>query len=92
VSFGLTNSLAAEYAGIIYQTFNEWIHTGQTEKSVKYYQFYRYIQKCNAGGDMKLLERLNDAVVGENFASPNNSLYFCSNNFTLFVVCFNPIK
>ncbi len=88
----LTYSLAVEYAGIIYQTFNEWMHTGQTEKSGKYYQFYQYVQKCNAGGDRKLLERLNDAAAAENFASPNNSLNFCSDNFTLFIVCFTPIK
>lgn len=92
IALGLIYSLAAEYAGIIYQTFNEWMHTGQTEEFVKYYQFYQYIQKCNTGGDRKLIERLNNVAAAENFASPNNSLNFCSDNSTLFIVCFTPIK
>jgi hypothetical protein len=28
IALGLIYSLAAEYAEIIYQTFNEWLHTG----------------------------------------------------------------
>lgn len=92
ITLGLIYSLAAEYAGIIYQTFNEWMHTGQTEKSGKYCQFYQYIQKCNAGRNRKLLELLNDAAVAENFASSNNFLNFCSENSTPFIVCFTPIK
>jgi hypothetical protein len=35
---------------------------GKTEKSGKYYQFYQYIQKCNAEGAKKLLENLNAAA------------------------------
>jgi hypothetical protein len=62
VSLGLTSALAAESAGIIYQTFNEWMKRGQTEKSGKYFQFSQYIQKCNVDGARKLLERLNDAA------------------------------
>jgi hypothetical protein len=66
VSLGLTYALAAESAGIIYQTFNEWMKRGQTEKSGKYFQFSQYIQKCNVDGARKLLERLNDAAVAGN--------------------------
>ena len=55
IALGLTYSLAAEYSGITYKTFNDWMKKGQTEKSGKYYQFFKYIQKCNAGGARKLL-------------------------------------
>ena len=64
ITFGLTYSLAASAAGITYKTFNDWLDRGKTEKSGKYYQFYQYIQKCNAEGAKKLLENLNAAVKG----------------------------
>ena len=35
---------------------------GQTDISGKYYQFFKYIQKCNADGAKALLERLNSAA------------------------------
>jgi hypothetical protein len=62
IALGLPYSLAGEVAGITYQTFNEWMNKGKTEKSGKYHQFYIYIQKCNADAAKKLLERLNDAA------------------------------
>ena len=63
IALGLTYSLAAEAAGITYKTFNEYINRGQTEKSGKYYQFYKYIQKCNADAAKVLLERINEAAI-----------------------------
>jgi hypothetical protein len=42
-ALGLSYSLAAEASGITYQTFNDWMSKGKTEKSGKYYQFYKYI-------------------------------------------------
>ena len=48
IALGLTYSLAAEAAGITYKTFNDWMNKGKTEKSGKYFEFYKYIQKCNA--------------------------------------------
>jgi hypothetical protein len=62
IALGLTYSLAASSAGITYKTFNIWLNKGKTEKSGKYYQFYKYINKCNADGALKLLKRLNEAV------------------------------
>ena len=62
----MTYKLAAESAGVTYKTLNEWNQKGQTEKSGKYYQFAQYIQKCNANGALKLLERLNEAVKAGN--------------------------
>jgi len=66
IALGLTYRLAAESAGVTYKTLNEWNQKGQTEKSGKYYQFAQYIQKCNADGALKLLERLNEAVKAGN--------------------------
>ena len=62
VSLGLTYALAANSAGISYQTLNQWIQQGKNSTSGKYYEFAQYIQKCNADGALKLLERLNEAV------------------------------
>ena len=62
IALGLTYSLASEAAGITYKTFNFWMQRGQTEKSGKYYQFYKYIQKCNADAAKVLLERINEAA------------------------------
>ncbi len=42
------------------------MNKGKTEKSGKHYQFFNYIQKCNADGARKLLERLNDAAATGN--------------------------
>ena len=66
IALGLTYRLAAESAGITYKTLNEWNQKGQTEKSGRYYQFAQYIQKCNADGALKLLERLNEAAKAGN--------------------------
>jgi hypothetical protein len=66
ITFGLTYSLAASAAGITYKTFNDWLDRGKTEKSGKYYQFYKYITKCNADGALKLLERLNESAKAGN--------------------------
>jgi transposase len=62
VSLGLTYSLAAEASGITYKTLNEWHKKGKNSKSGKYFEFYKYIQKCNADAAKKCLERLNEAV------------------------------
>ena len=58
--------MAAESAGVTYKTFNSWMTKGKTEKFGKYYQFYLYIQNCNADGAKKLLERLKDAAAAGN--------------------------
>ena len=66
ISLGLTYSLAANSAGITYQTLNQWISKGKTDKSGKYFQFSQYIQKCNADAAKKCLERLNEAAKAGN--------------------------
>jgi hypothetical protein len=62
IALGLTYRLAAELACVTYKTFNSWMQQGKNSTSGKYFHFYQYIQKCNAEGARKLLERLNDAV------------------------------
>ena len=66
VSLGLPYTLAASAAGVTYQSSNSWIKRGQTEKSGKYFQFYKYIQKCNSDAAKVLLERINEAVKSGN--------------------------
>ena len=66
IALGLSYSLAAEAAGVTYQSLNSWLKRGQTEKSGIYNQFFKHIQKYNADGARKLLERLNDAAAAGN--------------------------
>jgi hypothetical protein len=62
IALGLPYSLAAEAAAIAYQTFNDCMNKGQTEKFGKYYQFYIYIQKCTADAAKECLKRLDSAA------------------------------
>ena len=66
MSLGLTYALAANSAGITYQSFNSWMSKGKTEKSGKYFEFTQHIQKCNADAAKKCLERLNKAAKAGN--------------------------
>ena len=66
IALGLTYSLAAEAAGITYQTFNEWHKKGKNSKSGEYFEFYTHIQKCNANAAKKCIEKLNEAVKAGN--------------------------
>ena len=66
VSLGLTYSLAASAAGVTYQSLNSWMQRGQKDQSGKYFEFARYINKCNADGARVLLEKLNDAAKAGN--------------------------
>ena len=67
IALGLPYSLAAEAAGITYQTFNEWHKKGKNSKSGEYFEFYKFIQKCNADAAKKCLECLNEAAKAGNF-------------------------
>jgi DNA-directed RNA polymerase subunit F len=62
ISLGLTYSLAAEASGITYKIFNQYMNRGKIDKSGKYYDFFKYIQKCNVDAAKELLERLNSAA------------------------------
>ncbi len=62
IALGLPHALAAESAGVTYQTFNTWMNKGKNSTSGKYYQFYKHIQKRNADAAKTCLERLNDAA------------------------------
>jgi hypothetical protein len=66
IALGLPYSLAAEAAGITYQTFNEWHKKGKNSKSGEYFEFCTFIQKCNADAAKKCLERLNEAAKAGN--------------------------
>jgi len=66
IALGLPYSLAAEAAGITYQTFNEWHKKGKNSKSGEYFEIYKFIQKCNADAAKKCLEKLNEAAKAGN--------------------------
>ena len=66
MSLGLTYALAASAAGVTYQTFNLWMQRGQTEKSGKYFEFYKHIEQRNAEGALQILQRLNNAAEAGN--------------------------
>jgi hypothetical protein len=67
VSLGLTYALAANSAGITYQSFNQWMSKGKNSGSGEYFEFYKFIQKCNADAAKVLLERLNKAADAGNY-------------------------
>jgi hypothetical protein len=62
IALGLTYSLVASAAGITYNTLNDWIKLGRDSTSGKYFEFYQYIQKCNADGALNIIQRLNDSA------------------------------
>jgi transposase len=62
ISLRLTYALAANLAGVTYQTFNQWMQRGKNSTSGAYFQFFKYITKCNADAAKALLERLNEAA------------------------------
>ncbi len=66
IALGLTYGLAANAAGITYETLNQWLKRGQTDKSGKYYRFYKHIKKCSADAAKALLERINEAAKAGN--------------------------
>jgi hypothetical protein len=66
IALGLPYSLTAEAAGITYQTFNEWHQKGKNSKSGEYFDFYKFIQKCNADAAKNCLEKLNEAAKAGN--------------------------
>jgi hypothetical protein len=62
IALGLTYKLAAESAGVTYKTFNLWMAKGRNSTSGEYFEFYKYITKCNADAAKRLLERLHEAA------------------------------
>jgi hypothetical protein len=62
VALGLTYSLAAEAAGIAYKTLNEWLKKERDSTSGRYFEFYKYINRCNADGALNILQCLNDSA------------------------------
>jgi len=62
IALGLTYSLAAESAGVTYKTFNVWMAKGRNPTSGAHFEFYIFIQKCNADSARRLLKRLHDAA------------------------------
>ena len=62
IALGLTYRLAAEAAGVTYKSFNIYMNKGKTEKSGKYFEFYKFIQKRNADAAKALLERIKEAA------------------------------
>ena len=66
VSLGLTYALAANSAGVTYQTFNQWMKLGRNSTSGKYFEFYKHIEQRNAEGALRILQRLNDEAKAGN--------------------------
>ena len=66
VSLLLTYALAANSAGITYQSLNQWMQRGKNLTSGKYFEFTQHIQKCNVDAAKKCLERLNEAAKAGN--------------------------
>ena len=61
IRVGSTYTLAAQYGGVSYDAFNDWMNRGQQARSGKFYQFYHNVKKAEADGAMKWLAVIDKA-------------------------------
>lgn len=60
---GSTYELAAQYGGVDYRTFLNWMQRGETASSGIYFQFFQEVKKAEADGAMKWLALIDKAAV-----------------------------
>ena len=64
IGLGLSYSKTAAAAGITRQTLRSYIIKGQKAKSGKYLNFFNRLQKAEAEGERRNLQKIRDAAVG----------------------------
>ncbi len=63
IEVGATYALAAQYGGVAYNTFNEWMKKGEAAKAGKYYDFYELIKNAEGKAAVKWLALIDKAAV-----------------------------
>jgi hypothetical protein len=63
IKVGATYELAAQYGGVSYNTFNEWMKKGDAAKSGKYREFHEAIKAAEGDAAIKWLAMIDKAAV-----------------------------
>jgi transposase-like protein len=62
LSIGATYKDAAEASGVAYDTFNEWMKMGQSQKSGKFSDFSELVKQTEAAARLKYLAVIENAA------------------------------
>jgi len=62
IRVGATYELAAQYGGIHYDTFNEWMKAGREAESGEFYEFSEAIKKAEGEAAYRSLSRIETAA------------------------------
>jgi hypothetical protein len=65
IQAGCTYSLACQYAGITYRTFNNWMNDGMDKKTQSKIDFFHAIKKAEAQGAMTNLQMIQKAAMDD---------------------------
>lgn len=67
IQLGSTYTLAAQAAGIAYNTFNEWMKAGEAAKRGKKREFYDAVKKAEGQRAARWLERIERSAMAGNW-------------------------
>ena len=62
IELGASYELAANYAGVSYDAFNDWMNKGRSQQSGIYSQFYHDIKAAEGKGAVGWLEKIESAA------------------------------
>jgi len=62
IEVGATYELAAQFGGIVYNTFNEWMKRGEAANAGKFHDFYEAIKAAEAKAVIKWLALIDRAA------------------------------
>lgn len=62
IQLGATYALAAQYGGVTYETFNNWMNKGEAARSGVYFQFFNAIKEAEGKGAIGWLAKIEKAA------------------------------
>ena len=62
IRLGATYKLAAQYAGITYETFNNWMNAGRESKSGTFFQFFHAVKEAEGAAAVGWLAKIEKAA------------------------------
>lgn len=62
IAMGATYELAAQYGGVAYNTFNEWMKKGEAEEDGEYRDFYEAIKQAEGKAAVGWLAKIEKAA------------------------------
>lgn len=63
IRVGATYELAAQYGGVAYNTFNEWMKAGEAANSGKHREFYEAVKSAEGDAAVKWLAVIDRAAI-----------------------------